>query len=795
MARPQPLRRLVTLVWGNWQTNAPWQRIVKISLASTVAVIIAILPVLQDKSTFLVPMIAVFAHPGQRMGAMIESLLMALLGSLVGLCWSLLSLYLSSLLEDRNPPAAYTVRALFLLVSVLVHGFVRSSSPRLFLFVFFLVVESLLTIQMPSTATSSLFTTIYVPTLLGAAVSLVVNLSIFPELSSSYLGSSTIDTLCEATETLSRATHWFVTPGGDADEIKALAAALTHRSSRATHRSPRQRAVRSIRRFFAQFPNPFKTAKPPSAFSGTPRHLTTLAQLTAQKSRLRAKLARCKAAQDEINFEVSISSLPPIALKPVSTQLMASLARNIIILVGACENKFIVLGNDDGDDDEPVVSTERPSRPPSPNPAAGPAPSTPVARPKISKSKSYADRVDSVKPVKEFETGSTQLLESVLCRIRGPVQAFQASMNEAVSLVTLCLAYCYDVPTLPSGAPAPDGIPLEELDLRIGEFNEAVARFDTKSTEELKHAAMDSGHSVDFMPRMETFLVSSFILAFRDSAAQVAAMLHHARYLVDKRQRHRDRSRLWLPQHTSLRQWLSTGGEHDAMVLPEAAKKAARTGKVSQSSPVLASTKSKNPPPYGKTKSRPAADEEARIGGGRSDDADGHDEKSGQPSRRSKHRQPDSAPEGWFMKSRAWAADAIEWAQGSDDLHYALKLAMAVFLVTWPALVDSWNAWYTAVRGVWAPMQLILVFEVAIGTSLFSISLRLFGVFVGCVFGYLSIVIGRGNRIAAVAILVLGIVPSVYVQIATKYVKAGMVAIVSMAVVTLGGFGPQAVVF
>ena len=138
------------------------------------------------------------------------------------------------------------------------------------------------------------------------------------------------------------------------------------------------------------------------------------------------------------------------------------------------------------------------------------------------------------------------------------------------------------------------------------------------------------------------------------------------------------------------------------------------------------------------------------------------------------------------MTVRACTADAIEWAQDSDDLHYAVKLAMAVFLVTWPALVASWNAWYTEVRGVWAPMQLILVFEVAIGTSLFAIGLRLFGVVIGCTFGYLAVEIGRGNRVAAVAILVFGIVPSVYVQVTTKYVKAGIVAIVSMAVVTLG---------
>ncbi|UNI21702.1 hypothetical protein JDV02_007669 [Purpureocillium takamizusanense] len=788
MARSNPVKRLAGLLWGDCQTKAPWQRIIKNSVAAVIAVSIAILPSLKTKSTFLIPLIAVFANPGQRMGSMIEALLMVLLGSLVGLAWSLLSLYLSSLVEDSNPPAAYTIRALFLLTTTLVHGYFRSSSPRLFLFVYFLIVESLLTIQLPSTATTTLFTTIYVPTLIGAGVALVVHLAIFPEFSSSYLGSSTIDTLMDTMETLDRATHWFITPGGDAEECKELFAASTHKSSHGKQMSRWQSTKRRFAGLLAQLPSPFKASKTPSAFADIPCHLTSLAQLTAQKSKLRAQLSRCKAAQNEVNFEISISALPPISMKPISTQLMTSAVQNIIILIGACENKFIVLGNED-DAEEPIMGTERPSRPVTPDLTPDSGPTTPVSRPKFDKQKSYADRIDKVKPVKELETGSAQLLESILQHIKAPVLEFQASMDDAVILVASCLAYCYDVPTLPSGAPAPHGIHLEEIDLRIDEFTGAIARFDRRSTDELKRAAMESGESVDLMPRMETFLASSFLLAYRDSAAQVLGMLRHARILVDKRQRRHNRSRIWMPHITSLRQWLSTGGESDAMVLPERAKKAARTGKGSRSAPAA---KDEEPPPYDDGLRYPGDEEAVPANAPSEKPTKSKDLNHGHKSRK-KSKRP--VGKGWMMMTRACAADAIEWAQGSDDLHYAVKLAMAVFLVTWPALVASWNAWYTEVRGVWAPMQLILVFEVAIGTSLFAFGLRIFGVVIGCTFGYLAVEIGRGNRVAAVVILVLGIVPSVYVQITTKYVKAGIVSIVSMAVVTLASIdlGSEAV--
>ncbi|POR33031.1 Putative membrane protein [Tolypocladium paradoxum] len=781
MAPSDALRRLITVVWGDWQTNALWQRILKYSIACTIAVVIAILPPFQANSTFLTPMVTVFAHPGQRMGVMIESLLLILLGSLLGLAWSLLGLYLSSLVEGINPPASFTIRALFLLVCVLLHGYVRSSSPRLSNFVFFLLVTALLTIQLPSTATASLFTTIYIPILLGGGVLLVVNLAIFPELSSSYLGSSTINTLSETVDTLTRATHWFVTPGGDVEETR-LGAALTNKSSRGTRKHGKRRRKGHVRKFLSEFPNPFQTARSRSSFAAVPPHLTTLAHLTGQKPKLRAQLSRCKAAQDEVNFEISISSLPPMAMKPISTQYMTGMVQNIITLIGACENKFIVVGKDDNTE-ESSTDKEEQDLPITPKPAAEPAQTTPTARPKFSKRKSHFDKVDSVKPVKEIEAGSAELLESVLARIQDPVQEFQGSLNDAASLVMLCLAYCFDVPTLPSGAPTPKGIPLEEIDLRIDQFTDSLRLFDTRSAEELKRAMMDqTGQSVDFMPRMETFLVSSFLLSFRDSAAQVLEMLRHARYLVDKRQRRHDRSRLWMPQYTSIRQWLSTRGEADAMVLPEKAKKAARTGKDGRA--VAASTQSEDLPSRSGQLSKQRADEESSIGQNKNAKRQ-KSEKLVEPRRRPR-RKPNAANTGLLARTRAKAADIMEWAQGSDDVDYALKLAIAVFIVTWPAFVASWNEWYTDVRGVWAPMQLILVFEVAIGTSLFTFAVRLFGVVFGCVVGYLANEIGRGNRIAVVVILLFGVVPSVYIQVATKYVKAGMISIVSMAVVALG---------
>ncbi|KAH7149945.1 hypothetical protein B0J13DRAFT_673709 [Dactylonectria estremocensis] len=759
----KPAKRLVKLLWGDYRTNDLWQRIVKCSVACAVAVIIVIHPravAVFGPSTFLCPMVTVFAHPGQRMGMMIESLLMVLLGSLVGLGWSLLGLYLSSLLLDSNQPAAYAVRAMFLLVSVLFHGYVRSSSPRLFTLVAFLLIASIIVLLGSSQAvTLAVFTHVYYPLLAGGGVTLFFNIFLFPELSSSFLGLSTIDTLCETMETLTRATNWFVTPGGD-----GLAAMNTVKSAAD---KPKRKKKGPWRKLLGEFPNPFQSTQGRYRASTVPILQTTIASLTGRKAKLRTRLARCKAAQREINYEISISPLPPSSMKPLSTAYMSNLVQSTVTLIGACENKFVVLENETRSTGDDLTTTD-----------SYVSESSGLRR--MSTIDDYLRRVENAKPIREIEASSANLLESILEQIREPVQDFELALKEAVTLVVSCLAYCYEVPRLPSGAPTPSGIHLEELDLRIDHFREALSHFDASCASELKRSAMDtSGHGIDFMPRMETFLISSFVLAFRQSAMHVLQMLNHVRKVVEERKANHDKSYLWLPQHISIRQWLTTGGEIDGLVLPEAARKDVRRGKATPGS--KPKTQAQVPKHENNTRQMTMDEERGR-------DQVGTEKPSGQddPNNKTTKEEGDKPTEiAWMLKLRGKAADTLEWIQDSDDVAYALKLAIAVFVVSWPALVSSWNDWYAEVRGIWAPMQLFLVFEVAIGTSFFIFFLRLSGVIVGCVWGYLSYEIGRGNRIAMVSILVVGIFPSFYIQLGTKYVKAGMVSTFTMVVVGL----------
>ena len=52
-----------------------------------------------------------------------------------------------------------------------------------------------------------------------------------------------------------------------------------------------------------------------------------------------------------------------------------------------------------------------------------------------------------------------------------------------------------------------------------------------------------------------------------------------------------------------------------------------------------------------------------------------------------------------ILRFRGLAADALEWTQESEDILYAVKLGVALFLVLWPAFIASWNTWYSLNRG------------------------------------------------------------------------------------------------
>ncbi|ETS82366.1 hypothetical protein PFICI_04242 [Pestalotiopsis fici W106-1] len=747
-----------TTISANLQKGQLWQRILKNTVCTAIMISLGLVPaVIQvyGRSTYLGPMVTVFGHPGQRFGQMAEALFLIFFGTAFGLGWSTLGLHLSSLIYDTNISAAYAIRAIFFALAVILHGLLRSSTPRLFLFVFFYLLISLTVLTTTATAVSSaLVSQISYPILSALAAVLVVNLTIFPESSSGFLGNAVIETLHDSVKCLDDAVDWFAT-------------------ARAEHQA---------------------AAKPdgeqPAKGTGQSLHMQ-LVSLTDRKPKLRTKFAGSKKAQAECNFEVTYGVLDPASLKSISLTSMSRLVQNAISIINACESKYAMLGEEEDSLSSQESDTDSDSESDASSDASdsndtssddddsSSSRSSSTGRPKnVRKKSKHLRNLELVKPIREIESADIELFDHILSQVREPAKVLQNQIHEAVELITCSLAHCYDVAKLPSGAPAPRGITLEEIDLRTSIFSEALELFDTDSAEALEHAAAIAynGAKVDVMPRTETFLISSFLVTLRQAASQVNHMLKQSRDLVDKRQRRRNRRRLYFPR-ISWRRWLKTGGEKDANAVPESARKEARAGQASHKEHAHLDEEAPTPSPSNSRLCRDLGDEEAnRV-----------DEKQERPVPKNVPRAKQSS-KSWTSTGlwlRGLLADAIEFVASSDDLAFALKMSVAGWLVTWPGFVPSTHAWYSSIRASWASLQLILVFEVSVGTSINGFLLRVVGVIYGCVAGFLSYEIGQGNRIVTAIVLVIASIPASYTQLGTPYVKTGIISIVSMSVVGL----------
>lgn len=465
---------------------------VKHTIAVTIAVTIVVIPAVSVRygpASYLAAMTAVFCHCSQRFGQMAQSLVFTLVGTSLGLGWSALGMYLSGLVFDSNEPAAYTIRAIFLVIVSIVHGYVRSQSPRLFVLVWLFLLTSFTTlVGTANHVTVSTVTNIVYPIFTAMGVLLIVNVTVFPEFSGKFLADTTIQTLSQTQTTLKSATEWFMEPKED-EEGKDRTAC--------------------------------RASKVPTAGTGKSRTASTqesrLATLTDAKGKLRAKLSSCKSALRECMFEIEYAVVPSRSLKPISSTAMAGLVRNVNTLISACESKFVLMGagepdtesrgashdSDSSDSENGMPSTDYQEFLREERAEGSRGPSRRSQLP-VSRRTSLEERLEHVKPQREIASGNPDVLETLLARVREPVTDLLAQVDAAILLVVSCLAYCYDVEKLPSGVIAPKGIRIEELDIRVDTFAAAVAFYDLCFQDSLSRvaAAEAANEEVSYVPFM-----------------------------------------------------------------------------------------------------------------------------------------------------------------------------------------------------------------------------------------------------------------------------------------------------
>lgn len=156
------------------------------------------------------------------------------------------------------------------------------------------------------------------PILTAVAIVLLVNVIVFPEFGSTYLGTTTIETLQKTVEVQKSASALFVAYASSSKPSSGASSTVESKSND-----------------------------------------TLLKELTASKAELRKKVAGCKAALVECSFELAFSVLAPWELKPIASKGIKKLVSNTVSLVGACESEYALLGRPREEKEREVGAKEK----------------------------------------------------------------------------------------------------------------------------------------------------------------------------------------------------------------------------------------------------------------------------------------------------------------------------------------------------------------------------------------------------------------------------------------------------
>jgi hypothetical protein len=325
-------------------------------------------------------------------------------------------------------------------------------------------------------------------------------------------------------------------------------------------------------------------------------------------------------------------------------------------------------------------------------------------------------------------------------------------------------------------------VPLRELDGHIEWLASAITQFGNKSSDALDSAAAHREFShddldFDVLPREEVFLISNFIMNMRHGAyvyltleilrrkilkwirTHTMEMLKHSRKLLELRESRKARRRLHFPKF-KMRKWLFSGSEETDTI------------RVAERHTFIRDERDESKEA---TENSPIKNHNTFRAG-------------------IKYR---------WRRFRQLLGYFLDWVSKSDNFIYAFKFSLGVMILSWPAFVPAWVEWYKLSRGgivhifvelcsplidyfiVWAPIIFVLVFENAVGSTIWIFALRTVGTVVGSTIGYAAYESRHGNEFTMAVIIMVAIIPCYYVQLGTRYQKAGMVCTISMCVVAL----------
>ncbi|KAK6527831.1 hypothetical protein TWF694_004806 [Orbilia ellipsospora] len=790
-----------------------WQHVFKCSIATTCALITCLIPAVAKAygpAVFLSAVASVFGHPGRNLGAMFETLVFALVGTVVGTGWVTLGSYISDTISKTNTEKAHAFRAVILAVSLMIHGYLRSKVPKFFVGVLLFLLTVIIQMTTPVFKfTHQVATAFLYPFLTGIVLCTLVNILIFPEFSSGKVAVVTVEALELTLDALRDATDFFVSSTEELQRRKSTGKEDTETAKpQGTGPADGPAEEKKSKKHWLFWKNP-KTEdnekgdeQDEQKDDQEEKEEDPLKNLLAAKDKLRKAVASSKATLKETSFELSFSCLPPDRLHDISSKGLEALVTSALTLIVACETKHIVMGPAEEAEKETECEKESESEEVDAD----------------SDKNSLMEKLEIIRPRREAEAADEDFLRQLLERVHEPLESLRNTVRQSVHVLIACIEFSFDVPiTSDNVSRKPKGIPLKEIDVYVNAVENSLEEFDRRTREALHTAAQRASEEeeveFDILPREELFLVSSFLLNFRLVAQTTSDMLADARDMVEEYDTAKGKRTFHLPDFRS-KKWLFSGEAEQSEAMDAGAKEnvtryqKATEGssngdkKVStkqQSSTTDKRTSENGSSPTQKRKSAMKKVKKVSKQTSKQDqkkdskvDLELSKEEKGKGPKETKKDLKEEKKEGkeektsWPTRMRDRFADVIDWITTSRHLHYAVKLTIGGMLLSWPAFVPEFSLFYYNYRGLWVLVIYVLVFENSVGSSIQIFAYRTVGTICGSLWGYAAYSAGHGNPYIIAVMLYFGFLIGFYIQLNTRYAKSGMVLTISMVIVSVG---------
>ncbi|AAS54033.1 AFR661Wp [Eremothecium gossypii ATCC 10895] len=495
----------------------------------------------------------------------------------------------------------------------------------------------------------------------------------------------------------------------------------------------------------------------------------TLARLLTLKNEIEIKINNCALVLEECTYEISYSYLSPSQLNGLIMTLK-SLQRYLSGVTNACQMEFLLLGKAQRDSDSAVEQA-------------------------MSKEISHAD---------------AEKLLHILRRLKFPIFELHKTLNTCFYMLKILLADAYDVDFSRVRVPSifkeqDDVVPVyrQKTDLpkdyefqsTLRKLQDAVSSFDTEFRKELANIDHDL-----LTPSDEMFLLSSFLMNFKESTSLLMSLVHEVEQIHKVR---KDRERkgwlrgksLWCPALESMdsfKRWFQRS--HQSTTENDALRGTLDPGSDTHGETVAA---------------RPNIDDLV-LRKQQSNETYGSPEWESLPTASNSNTSDRQNIRHLSLQGKTLniITDALcRWLRiitvtinctfrdYRNNFRFAFQVTIALTLASFPMYIPATREWYMKIRGTWVGFVCILCLEPNVGATYFVFLLRAVGVILGAFWAYVSYQAGmnQSNPYLEVFITIFGTAPGFYYLLGSPHIKAAIIQIISIYAVLLATIIPSSI--